>query len=1011
MLRLRTAPRWPGLVAQVSAWTRDRLTDPFATARIVVSGQGAGRLLRQDLARLDGISAGLDLVSPDALARLLARRGGIDQRWRAWHGQGLVMAVGERLDEVARAHPLLGAHLGQAHPARAYLLADRAAALLRHYADVAPALTARWLAGDDAGLTGEPLPERTSWQPLLLRLACERLGDDPLTLQEELLDAASADVTPTGVFAVDDVTAFQRRLLCALAEPAGLELWQISGSGGERWSRAVADETVPSPEPPRPLPHVEVHHSHGRLRQAEVLRERLTACFEDDSSLEPRDVVIVCPRPEEYAGALDTVFGACEEPLAHPGRLLRVQPQSSRARSNPALELLEDLIRLPITRASAPELTALLLRRPIAHRWRLAEQGDDVVALVAGAGIRWGLDSAHRAHFGLADVAQGTWLSGLDSLLMGLSLARGSAPVLPAPAAEGLSSSDLELVGALCEVVSRLRKFVAETRTPATLAEWARRLRSALTELAGLPPAEEPMIAQAHAVLADLEESSSSARMLSRAEFSRVLSGCLPRPGRRTSAGNGAIQVVEPGELLHAEFRVVALLGVDDRLPGAGLADAIDLGDLAPDPRTRQGEFLLAHARAADRVLIVDRGRSERTNAPVAPPVMVSWLLRHLGAPATEATHPAHAVSETANGFDRLAFLAASERWERDNQVSRRGGAGLSPRAHRRQVAAGLPVADVAAGEAPRVTVAELAAFLDNPAKAFLRSAAGLTFFSRPELRDELALSLGGLESWQMQYSLLRAAQEGTSPEAAWQQARRQVGVPPGALGGVAVDDALATVRNLWAQARPAWQQSPEEQHVELDLGGVILSDTVTTRGSHIVEVTVSAGAKTILSPWLAQLALAASGMPCEAVVHRMAKEWGRSVPEVRRLEPPSPEGALARLRIVAEAYRIGTQRLLAVPFEPALGFLAELSARQGFRLADWQVPVGEFRARWRFRHESWEMFFGDRPSELFDDAAGPDDPGPSSPASPHDLPGPVRASRFAAWALALYHDLTGATG
>ncbi|MDF1486792.1 exodeoxyribonuclease V subunit gamma [Tessaracoccus caeni] len=1013
MLTLVTAPRWTGLVAHVSAWLRDALTDPFDSARIVVSGAGAGRLLGQELARLDGISAGVEAVSPARWVRDLAVGAGLEDQWRAWQGQALVVAVLDQLDAVAAHNPLLAAHLAQDRPTRSLTIAARVAGLFRRYALHAPHLVTEWLGGGDAGPQGKAIPAHLSWQPALYRLAVEHLHVDPLALQESLVHAAAQDPTPLGVLAVDEVSPLHLRMLSARGRATPLPLWQLNDSVGHRWAREVATETVHLGGDPRPAPQAELHESHGPLRQAEVLRERLTQLFDDDPSLEPRDVLIVCPHPEAYASALDSVFGATDEPGSHPGRTLRLQPQAFRGRINPALELLEALVALPVSRASAPELTALLLSPPIAHRWGLVEHADEVAELVAEAGIRWGLDSAHRARFGLDGLPQGTWLSGLDSLLTGLALARGSAPVLAAPAAQGVSPSDLEIVGSLCEVLSRLRKFVAESTTPATVVQWVRRLRTALEELAGLPASEARQLVQAHSALTDLERSGPGGRQLTRAEFARLLSAALPGPARRTPAGNGAIQVVGLGELLHVDFRVVVLLGPEDESAAVETADSIDLGDLMPDLRRRRLDHVLAHARSAERLLVVRRGFSERTNARVPTPVLVSRLWHELGVtPSLVVRHAATTVGSASRpghgaGFDALAHEAACARRARDRRLAAEPTAALAPWARRRLAAASLPIGDPPSPEqAERVTIADLVAFLDNPAKAFLRARMGVTYFPPPELREELPLSLAGLDAWQIQDFLLRAAKDGTDPAVARTDARRQVSVPPGSLGAAVVDEALDLVRGLWGQAAGQWQAAPTEHQLELDLGGIVLTDTVHVRGGDVVAVTVSQGPKTLLAPWLSMLALSATGTPAGAVVHRVAKFRGQPLPESRRIATPSADQALAVLRTVAAAYRIGRQQLLAVPLQPAVTLVQELGSREGIRLADWHLPSSEFRAPWRFRHESWDLFFGDRAAELFDDPAGPLDPPFPHHLLRDDVPPLVARSRFASWALALYRPL-----
>lgn len=46
---------------------------------------------------------------------------------------------------------------------------------------------------------------------------------------------------------------------------------------------------------------MQVHSCHGAGRQIDVLREVLLGLLEDDPTLEPRDIVVMCPDIETYA--------------------------------------------------------------------------------------------------------------------------------------------------------------------------------------------------------------------------------------------------------------------------------------------------------------------------------------------------------------------------------------------------------------------------------------------------------------------------------------------------------------------------------------------------------------------------------------------------------------------------------------------------------------------------------------------------------------------------------------
>ena len=71
---------------------------------------------------------------------------------------------------------------------------------------------------------------------------------------------------------------------------------------------------------------VQVHRCHGPARQVQVLREVLLGLLEDDPSLEPRDILVMCPDIENYAPLITAAFGLGDVVEGgHPAHRLRVQ--------------------------------------------------------------------------------------------------------------------------------------------------------------------------------------------------------------------------------------------------------------------------------------------------------------------------------------------------------------------------------------------------------------------------------------------------------------------------------------------------------------------------------------------------------------------------------------------------------------------------------------------------------------------------------------------------------------
>ena len=57
---------------------------------------------------------------------------------------------------------------------------------------------------------------------------------------------------------------------------------------------------------------MQVHACHGAARQVDVLREVLVGLLEDDPTLEPRDILVMCPDIETYAPLVSAGFGLAD---------------------------------------------------------------------------------------------------------------------------------------------------------------------------------------------------------------------------------------------------------------------------------------------------------------------------------------------------------------------------------------------------------------------------------------------------------------------------------------------------------------------------------------------------------------------------------------------------------------------------------------------------------------------------------------------------------------------------
>ena len=117
---------------------------------------------------------------------------------------------------------------------------------------------------------------------------------------------------------------------------------------------------------------IQVHACHGPARQVDVLRDVLVGLLADDETLQPSDILVMCPDIEAYAPLIQGAFGLDEVVEGgHPAHGLRVrladralQPDQPAAghRSRRLLELADG-------RVTASEVLDLAAWAPVRRRF------------------------------------------------------------------------------------------------------------------------------------------------------------------------------------------------------------------------------------------------------------------------------------------------------------------------------------------------------------------------------------------------------------------------------------------------------------------------------------------------------------------------------------------------------------------------------------------------------------------------------------------------------------------
>ena len=706
---------------------------------------------------------------------------------------------------------------------------------------------------------------------------------------------------------------------------------------------------------------VQIHNCHGPARQVDVLREVLLGLLQDDPTLEPRDILVMCPDIETYAPLIVADFGLGDMMHgAHPAHRLRVKlADRSPIQTNSLLGVASQLLALAGGRVTASEVLDFAESAPVRACFGFTD--DDLEAItrwVRQANIRWGFDQEHRRPYHV-DFVHNTWRFGIDRVLAGVAMSDDShAWIHSTLPLDDVSSNRVQLAGQLAEFVSRLQGVVDSLTGARPLREWLAALTEGITSLGRIDDSDlwqtSQMQREFAQVLANAGPRADTLLRLPdvRALLDRHLSGRPTRANFRT----GTLTVCTMVPMRSVPHRVVCLVGLDDGVfPRLGVVDGDDVLARNPmtgerDIRSEDRQLLLdAVGAATEKLVITYTGANEYSGQPRPPAVPLAELLDALDVTTPDKIRervvvehplqpfdirnviPGELVPKVPFSFDptvlRVARVATGERRERPRLVS----GPLPP----------LPVGDV--------ILADLVDFFKDPVKGFFRALE----FTLPRdvdgVQDAIPVDINALEEWTVGDRMLSDILRGMSPDDARQAEWRRGTLPPGQLGwrkATEIRDQVTLLATAALQHRRADARAYDVDIQDIDLGsGRRLTGTVSpVYGERLVSVTYSKlDGKHLLESWIPLLAL---------IAHDPRREWsavciGRpkrgTTPRVEGLGRPGGD-AVEVLRELLAIYDAGRREPLPLPVKTSYAWATARHCGDD--------PVREAQYRWKWEDE-----------------------------------------------------------
>ncbi|MES2536825.1 MAG: exodeoxyribonuclease V subunit gamma [Pseudomonadota bacterium] len=691
---------------------------------------------------------------------------------------------------------------------------------------------------------------------------------------------------------------------------------------------------------------IECHVAHSAQREVEVLHDQLLRMFAGatDDPLKPRDVVVMVPDIEVFSPAIRAVFGQYSrfEDRHIPFAIADV----TERRVNPLLVALDWLLRLPQQRCLQSEVRDLLDVPALAARFGLAEADlPRAGQWIAGSGVRWGLDTAHRDSLGLgAAGAQNAWLFGVQRMLLGYANGGEASYQGIEPYAE-VGGLDAALAGALASFVEKLlhwRVLLAEAAQPA---EWVARARLLLaTFFAASDERDRLTLAQLEQALQCWLEDCDTAgfdEAVPLAVLREAWLGAIDEPMLNQRFVSGGVTFCTLMPMRAVPFRVVCLLGMNDGdYPRRAQHADFDLlalpGQSRPGDRSRRDDdrYLMLEAvlAARDKLYISWVGRNVRDNSELPPSVLVSQLRDYLkngwdmDLAQVTTEHPLQPFSRRY--FEEGGLPTYAREWRAAHVA---GNA---------ENEAGLPALQSEPGF--KLKLNDLARFIRQPVKYFFRHRLQVVFAEREIIgQDEEPFGLNGLE----QYGIAGILLDDSGPQEAIADVENQLrqraarlareGVLPIGLMGehwqTQLVNTLVPVRAAWLNLCAEFPLPSDKLPISFTHEGVQLEDwmdKLRTNGSQTVWLEqdpgkVTTGGKVpaprgdkLIAAWVRQLAVAALGYPVTGYL--VARD---AVIEMAPLDPAGASGTLINL---ITCWQDGLNRPLPTACKTALAFLAD---------------------------------------------------------------------------------------
>jgi exodeoxyribonuclease V gamma subunit len=559
-----------------------------------------------------------------------------------------------------------------------------------------------------------------------------------------------------------------------------------------------------------------INNCHGPMRETEVLRDYLLKRFRDDPSLQPSEVLVMMPSPEEYASYIRATFGGMEEgmPRDFPFSIVDREPRME----SHLIDFFFDLLEFFESRATNREVLDLLDALPsrTKNEW---EDGDIEIfrKWIKDCHSYWGFDEAHRARCGSISTNEHTWKHALDRMALGFCM-RGEKKelwedTLPYDEIEGENSIRFSQ---LFRFLSSLSAFEKQSRGEQNLLSWCDWLARLAHEF----------FPQNDLTLLDRQKINDAIEDLSAEYRGLAENGVVPLRVIRYHLGN-VLEVGSPqGRFLtqgvtfsglrpmrSVSARVICLLGMNDQaFPRQDRTPSFDLsGERRPGDRSAREDdrylFLETIWCAKEFLYLSFIGQSIRKAQDIPPSVVVAELLDGLDKIVEWQNEKCHAIKakdaivhrQTLHPFAKENFQGS--RLPRSFSMPNLKAARALLHPEKKILPFINGVINETGNSNKELSSTDLVEFLKNPAKAFLKCSLGMKLWDEDASPSDCEpLEIDSLNKYKLMSQMSDILLAGNDITRLYELEKAEGGLPPANLGEVWFNESKREVQGFLKQ-------------------------------------------------------------------------------------------------------------------------------------------------------------------------------------------------------------------